>query len=307
MELYPPDDPYVFRIVFLGVPIAVRWYGVLIMIGILLAAWLSTRRAQARGYDPEHVWNQLTIGLIMGVIGARLYYVIFTWDRFAGNLLAIINLTTGGLAIHGALIGGVLAAVIYTRRHHLSFWDWIDTCIPGFLLGQAVGRWGNFFNQEAYGVPTGLGFGLRIDPAYRLPPFNDMQVYPPNVLFHPTFLYESLWCLIGVGVLLWLDRRWGQPHPTAQRRLHPGDLFFVYVIYYSLGRFWIEALRVDSLYIGPLRTAQLISLVFILGGALALYINHYYPHRRFGSGASAQTESEQTAAKGINQKQSMQR
>ncbi len=307
MELYPPDDPYVFRIVFLGLPIAVRWYGVLIMIGILLAAWLSMRRAQARGYDPEHVWNQITIGLIMGIIGARLYYVAFMWDRFAGNPLAIINLTTGGLAIHGALIGGVLAALIYSHRQHLPFWDWVDTCIPGFLLGQAIGRWGNFFNQEAYGVPTSLGFGVRIDPAYRLPPFNDMQLYPPNVLFHPTFLYESLWSLIGVGLLLWLDHRWGRPRPTGRRWLQPGDLFFVYAIYYSLGRFWIESLRIDSLYIGPLRTAQIISLVFMLAGAIVLYINHYDPPRWFRSDTNVQAGSEQNVAVGRNQKQSTQR
>lgn len=277
MELYPPDDPYVFRVVLFNLPLEVRWYGVLIMTGVLLAAWLSSWRAKQRGYDPEHVWNQLMLGLVLGIIGARLYYVAFEWDRFGGNPLAILNITTGGLAIHGAIIGAVLAAIIYTRRHKIPFWDWMDTCMPGFLLAQAVGRWGNFFNQEAYGRPTTLGFGVRIDPEYRQPPYNDMQLYPPNTLFHATFLYESVWNLIGVGLLLLADRRFGRLAPPPQRWLRQGDILFFYAIYYSLGRFWIEGLRTDSLYLGPLRVAQVVSLSLVILGIVALIINHLRP------------------------------
>ncbi|RRR73102.1 MAG: prolipoprotein diacylglyceryl transferase [Candidatus Viridilinea halotolerans] len=274
MVLYPPDDPYLFNITLFGLPIAVRWYGALIMGGALIASYLASRRAVARGYKPDHVWDQLMLGLILGIAGARIYYVIFEWERFASNLWSIPNLTTGGLAIHGGFLGAVLSVVIYTRWHKLPFWDWIDVCIPGFLLGQAIGRWGNFFNQEAYGRPTDLAFGLQIDPAYRLPPYTDMQQYPLDTLFHATFLYESLWNFAGVALLLLADRRFGHGAPASKRWLRPGDLIFLYAIYYSAGRFWIEGLRLDSLYAGPLRMAQVISLIFIAAGAVALVVSH---------------------------------
>lgn len=274
MSLYPPDDPYLFRLVLFGIPLEVRWYGVIIMIGAVLAAWLVSRRAQQRGFDSEHVWNQLMLGLVLGIIGARIYYVIFEWERFAGNIWAMINLTTGGLAIHGGIIGGILSVVLYTRRQKLPFWAWMDVCVPGLLLAQGIGRWGNFFNQEAYGQPTTLGFGVRIDSIYRLPPYNDLQLYPPNTLFHATFLYESVWNIIGVGLLLLLAQRFGATVPPQRRWLRDGDLVFFYFIYYSLGRFWIEGLRTDSLYLGPLRTAQVVSLILILVGVVALVINH---------------------------------
>ncbi|PDW04363.1 prolipoprotein diacylglyceryl transferase [Candidatus Viridilinea mediisalina] len=273
MILYPPDDPYLVNFTLFGLPIAVRWYGVLIMSGALIAAYLASGRALRRGYDPEHVWNQLMLGLILGIAGARIYYVIFEWERFAHNWWSIPNLTTGGLAIHGGFLGALLSVLIYTRWQKLPFWDWVDVCIPGFLLGQAIGRWGNFFNQEAYGRPTELPFGLQIDPAFRLPPYTDMQQYPIDTLFHATFLYESLWNFMGVALLLLADRRFGHGAPPGQRRLRPGDLLFLYAIIYSAGRFWIEGLRLDSLYLGPLRMAQVISLIFIAIGVVALVIN----------------------------------
>ncbi|MCG8349747.1 MAG: prolipoprotein diacylglyceryl transferase [Chloroflexales bacterium] len=285
MELYPPFGPYLFNTELFGIPIAVRWYGVLIMGGALLAAWLASRRALARGYDPDHVWNQLMLGLILGIVGARIYYVAFEWERFANNPISALNLTTGGLAVHGSLIGALLSAVIYARYNKLPFWEWVDICIPGFLLAQSVGRWGNFMNQEAYGGPTTLGFGVRIDPEYRLPPYNNMQLYPQDTLFHATFLYESVWNIIGVGLLLLLDRRYGKLAPVGQRWLRNGDLLFLYGIYYSLGRVWIEGLRTDSLCLngtggdcaGSIRVAQLVSLLIILIGAVALFLNHRRP------------------------------
>ncbi|MBP1468360.1 prolipoprotein diacylglyceryl transferase [Candidatus Chloroploca sp. M-50] len=281
MILYPPDDPFLFYFTLFGLPIAVRWYGVLIMGGALLGAYLASRRAVARGYDPDHVWNQLMLGLIMGIAGARIYYVIFEWERFAPNPWSVLNLTTGGLAIHGGLIGAVLSVLIYTRWNRLPFWEWLDICVPGFLLGQAIGRWGNFFNQEAYGRPTDLPFGVRIDADRRLPPYTNLQEYPLDTVFHATFLYESVWNFIGVGLLLLLDRQLGHGAPPKQRRLRPGDLFFIYAIFYSAGRFWIEGLRLDSLYLGPLRTAQVVSLVLMSAGVVGLLINHWRrPSRR---------------------------
>jgi phosphatidylglycerol---prolipoprotein diacylglyceryl transferase len=280
MVLYPPDDPFLINFTLFGLPIVVRWYGAIIMSGALIAAYMVSRRAISRGYDPDHVWNQLMIGLVMGIAGARIYYVIFEWERFANNLWSIPNLTTGGLAIHGGFIGAVLSVLIYTRWQKLPFWDWIDVCVPGFLLAQGIGRWGNFFNQEAYGRPTDLPIGVRIDPQYRLPPFTDMQQYPIDTLFHATFLYESLWNFAGVALLLWADRRFGHGAPTGQRRLRPGDLLFIYAIYYSIGRFWIESLRLDSLYAGGLRTAQVVSLALIVLGVIGLAINQRRPLQR---------------------------
>ncbi len=280
MELYPPFGPYLFQTELFGISIAVRWYAIFIMSGALLGAWLASRRAVARGIDPDHVWNQLLLGLIMGIAGARIYYVIFEWSRFAGDPLSILNLTTGGLAIHGALIGALLSALIYARYAGLHLLAWLDICVPGFLLAQAIGRWGNFINQEAYGAPTELGFGLRIDAAHRIPPYDNLQLYPADTLFHATFLYESLWSLAGVGLLLWLDRRFGSHLPGERRRLNHGDLFFVYAIYYSLGRLWIEGLRTDSLCLTDaaggclVRVAQLVSLALIGAGTLALALRH---------------------------------
>ncbi|MCS6939102.1 MAG: prolipoprotein diacylglyceryl transferase, partial [Roseiflexus sp.] len=208
MGLYPPDDPFLINTSLFGIPIVVRWYGVIIVSGALLAGWIAAKRAQRRGYDPEHIWNLLLVGMILGIIGARAYYVLFEWPRFAGaSWLEIINPATGGLAIHGALIGALIAAALYTRWHHLPLRVFLDIAMPPFLLAQAIGRWGNFMNQEAYGSPTSLGFGVLIDEEHRIGPYRDMQQFPPDTLFHATFLYESVWNLIGFGILIWLERR----------------------------------------------------------------------------------------------------
>lgn len=285
MGLYPPDDPFLLAFSLFGLPIAIRWYGVLIMSGALLAAMLASKRAVARGIDPDHVWNQLMLGLVMGIAGARIYYVAFEWERFAPDPWSVLNLTTGGIAIHGALAGAVLSTVFYTRYAKLPWLQWLDICIPGFLLAQGIGRWGNFFNQEAYGRPTELPFGVIIDPNFRVPPYNDLVTYPIDTLFHATFLYESVWNLIGVALLLLLDRRFGFGVPRAARRLLPGDLMFGYAIYYSIGRLWIEGLRIDSLCtngIGgdcgdALRIAQLVSVALIVSGIALLIWNHRKP------------------------------
>lgn len=273
MGISPPDDPFLIRFSFLGFE-GIRWYGAIIMGGAMLAAYFSAYRAQRRGYDPDHIWNQLMLGLIMGLVGARLYYVWFEWERFAANPWTIPDIRTGGLAIHGAMIGGLLSLLLYSRWNKLPVRDWIDTCVPGFILGQGIGRWGNFFNQEAYGRPTDLPFGLIIDPQYRVPPFTDLGQYPPDTLFHATFLYESLWNLAGFGLLLWLDQRFGHGAAPGTRRLRPGDLLLIYVIFYSLGRVWIEGLRIDSLYAGELRMAQIFSLILIVLGSVGLVVNH---------------------------------
>jgi phosphatidylglycerol:prolipoprotein diacylglycerol transferase len=273
--LRPPDDPFLINTHIFGFPLAVRWYGVLIVGGAMLAGWLSARRAERRGYDPEHIWNLLLLGMVFGIIGARLYYVAFEWEQFRGDILKIINTTTGGLAIHGALIGAIGAALIYTRWKKLPFVEFLDICMPGFLLAQGIGRWGNFFNQEAYGRPTSLPFGVDIDMDRRLPPYDDPIKYPPGTLFHATFLYESVWNFVGVGLLLWLNRR-------LRGWLRTGDIALFYAIWYGIGRFWVEGLRTDSLCTngvggsceGALRAAQIVSLLLVAGGLIGLFINH---------------------------------
>jgi phosphatidylglycerol:prolipoprotein diacylglycerol transferase len=214
--------------------------------------------------------------MFMGIVGARIYYVAFEWPRFEGrSWLDIINPATGGLAIHGAIIGAILAALIYTRRYFLNVWDILDITMPTFMLAQAIGRWGNFFNQEAYGRPTDLGVGVVIDAPYRIPPYNDLDKYPLTTLFHPTFLYESLWNLAGVGVLVMVERRFRDV-------LRRGDMLLFYFIVYGLGRLWIEGLRTDSLctdLVGgecanALRVAQVASIALIAVGLIGLWWNH---------------------------------
>jgi phosphatidylglycerol---prolipoprotein diacylglyceryl transferase len=290
----PPDDPFLINTEIFGIALQVRWYGVLIIGGAMLAAWLAARRAKQRGYDPEDVWNLLLLGLVLGIGGARLYYVAFEWERYAGRpLLEIINPQGGGLAIHGAIIGAVLAALIYTRWKRLPFIEWLDICLPTMLLAQAVGRWGNFFNQEAYGRPTTLPVGVTIDSNHRLDPYRDMQQYPPDQLFHATFLYESIWNIAGLGLILWLERR-------LKGWLRTGDAALMYLIVYGVGRLWIEGLRTDSLCTngiggdcaGALRTAQVVSLLLIAGGLIGMFINHRRTLRPAEAVASLSTEAD---------------
>jgi phosphatidylglycerol---prolipoprotein diacylglyceryl transferase len=242
-------------------PISVRWYGVIIAIAVLLGMALSHQLARRRKVAPELV-DDLVLWLIVGAIpGARLYYVAFQWDYYRQHLDQIPAIWKGGIAIHGAILGGVIAAWIYASIRKCSFWMLADLVAPSLILGQAIGRWGNFFNSEAFGGPTQLPWKLLI-PEDRRPPGLETQPY-----YHPTFLYESVWNLLVFGLLMTLFFRM----PKAKR----GTLFCVYAIAYSLGRLWIEALRTDSLMFGPIKTAQFISLIGIvlgLGGLVWLYI-----------------------------------
>jgi phosphatidylglycerol:prolipoprotein diacylglycerol transferase len=271
--MYPPDDPFIVYQLF-GF-LTIRWYAVCILGGALVATWVGARRARQRGHDPEHAWNLLALGLITAIICARAWYVYFEWPNFRGKpLLYIINPATGGIAIHGAILGAILGAWIYTRWNRLVFLEWLDIGAPCMAIGQAIGRWGNFFNQEAYGRPTTLPWGLRIDQNRRVAPFHEAP-YDETTRFHPTFLYESLWNFAVVAALLLIERRF-------RRALRTGDIFLLYGIFYSLGRVWIEGLRTDSLCSsgvggsceGSLRTAQVVSLVVIVVFSAVLAFRH---------------------------------
>lgn len=245
-------------------PITIRWYGLLIATAVMIGITLSQYLAKRRHVDPD-LLGDLVIWLIIAAIpAARLYYVIFEWSRYAQNPERIIAIWEGGIAIHGAIIGGTIATLIFARLKHISFWQLADLVAPSLILGQAIGRWGNFFNSEAFGDPTNLPWKLYIPPANRPPQFANFAY------FHPTFLYESLWNLMVFGLLMTLFFRSLQGKP----RLKTGTLFLVYLVAYSLGRLWIEGLRTDSLMFGPLRMAQVVSLLGIslgLAGLVWLY------------------------------------
>ncbi|MEG4225107.1 prolipoprotein diacylglyceryl transferase [Microcoleus sp. N9_B2] len=258
---FTSPGPIIFQ---LG-PVAIRWYGLLIASAVLIGVSLSQYLAEKRRVNPE-LLGDLAIWLVLGAIPcARIYYVAFEWPQYAQRPEDIIAIWKGGIAIHGAILGGTIAALIFAKIQRVSFWQMADLIAPSAILGQAIGRWGNFFNSEAFGSPTDLPWKLYI------PPNSRPAAYANFEYFHPTFLYESLWNLTVFGLLLTLFFRDLQ----GKIRLKIGALFLVYIAAYSLGRVWIEGLRTDSLMFGPLRTAQMVSLTGIvlgLGGLAWLYL-----------------------------------
>ncbi len=263
-------------------PLSVHFYGIIIVAGALVGGYVATIEARRRGEEPEHVWNALTWCLIGGILGARLYHVLsspqgdvvgfqfyfvtnpFESIRIFGAFIPFptaLMIWNGGLGIFGGLAGGVLALAIYAWRNNLSILCWLDIAAPGLILAQAIGRWGNYINQELYGPPTTLPWGIRIDAEYRLPQFADLSRYPvQTTLFHPVFLYESLWNLAAFIALMLIGRRF-------KNRLVNGDIVSLYLILYGLGRLFIEALRPDAWLVGGIPTAQILSAVMIVAGA----------------------------------------
>jgi phosphatidylglycerol:prolipoprotein diacylglycerol transferase len=241
-------------------PITIRWYGLLIASAVLIGVTLSQYLAKRRNVDPNLI-GDLAIWLVIAAIPcARLYYVLFEWEQYAQHPDQIIAIWKGGIAIHGAILGGLVAAMIFARIQKISVWLLADLVVPSLILGQAIGRWGNFFNSEAFGRPTDLPWKLYIPPQQRPAEFIN------NDYFHPTFLYESLWDLMVFTILMTLFFRDLKRKP----HLKVGTLALVYMVAYSLGRFWIEGLRTDSLMLGPLRMAQMVSLGEITLGLLGL-------------------------------------
>lgn len=239
-------DPIAFEI--FGYQI--RWYGFLIAMGMLLGIILATRRGRRKGVVEDNILDILIVAIPIAIIGARIYYVIFNLDYYLQYPADIIAVWKGGLAIHGGIIGGILGGYIVCRKKKLNFLMILDIFAPCFPLGQAIGRWGNYFNGEAYGGETTLPWAITVnDPIKGL-----IQV-------HPTFLYESIWNTLIFIFLLYYDRK---------HKKNEGEVISLYFIFYSIGRFFIEGLRTDSLYFMGFRTAQLMSLAFILIGILIL-------------------------------------
>lgn len=233
-------NPVAFRIF----GIDVMWYGVIIASAMVAAVFLAGRNGKKVGIREDDILDLSLWALPLAVIGARLYYVAFNFSLYQENLLSIFNTRLGGMALHGGLIGGFLGGVLVAKKKNLNILKTADVIAPAISLGQAIGRWGNFANQEAHGGPTNLPWGILID----------------GVKVHPTFLYESIWNL-GVMTLLLL---------VFRRKKYDGQLVALYLIAYSLGRFWIEGLRTDSLMLGSLRAAQVVSLLMI-GAGLTLH------------------------------------
>lgn len=237
-------DPFLVDFGFLKI----RWYGALIALAILLGTFLALKEVRKKNIDEDQFMNALLVSIPSAFIGARLYYVAFNWDYYRLYPAEIPAVWHGGLAIHGGIIGAFLSAWIVLKYYRIEFLQVADLAAPSLILGQAIGRWGNYFNQEAYGYevdPSRIPWAMWIDGAYR----------------HPTFLYESIWNLVIFALLIFVREKF---------KPRDGFIFSLYLIAYSTGRFFIEGFRTDSLMLGPLRMAQLSSLIFIFLGLVLL-------------------------------------
>lgn len=249
-------------------PLFIRFYGIIIMSGAVAGAFLAVREAKRRGYDGEIVWDLFVHLLIGGIIGARIWHILtpspstgVTTGWYLTHPLDALAIWKGGLGIPGAVIGGLIALYFYSRRTGINFAEWADIASPSLALGQAVGRWGNFFNQELYGAPTNLPWKIFIDPVHRLPDYLHVEYY------HPLFLYESVWNFMNMFLLLWVSRRYTDT-------LKNGDIFLTYLIVYPIGRVFLDFLRLDASMVGGININQTIMGVVALCAGLALYLRH---------------------------------
>lgn len=248
-------DPIAFS---LG-SLTIHWYGLIISITLLLGFSMVIYRNKNTEIPTEFFLDFFIIGVPVSLIGARLYYVIFNLEYYLRYPLQIFAIWKGGIAIHGAVIGGLIVLVVLTKKRKLSFLKVVDIIAPALILGQAIGRWGNFINREAYGGVVSEQF------ISRFPDFIKNQMYIEGNYHHPTFLYESIWNLLIFGILIWLDKK---------DFIKDGDVFFSYLIGYSIGRFFIEGLRTDSLMFLNIQIAQLVSILLILFGSIMLFVRH---------------------------------
>lgn len=253
---------------------SIAYYGIIIGIGMLTGIWVAQNDAKRRGQDPDIYLDFALYGIIFAIIGARLYYVIFEWDMYKDNLLQIFNLRAGGLAIYGGVIGAVLTLIVFTRKREVSFFSMADSGVLGLITGQIIGRWGNFFNCEAFGGYTDSLLAMRIkrslvnenmlngDVLNHLIVENGVEY----IQVHPTFLYESLWNLGLLMFMLWYRKR----------KKFDGEMLWIYLAGYGLGRFWIEGLRTDQLILfgTGIAVSQGLSLILVLA-SVGVLIYHY--------------------------------
>lgn len=245
--------------------IQIYWYSLMIALGLLVGVTIILLEGKRQKISDDYFINLIFLGTIFAILGARIYYVIFNWSYYSNHFVEIFEIWNGGMAIHGAMIGGGLFAIYYSKKYNYNVLKIIDIIVVGLIIGQAIGRWGNFFNQEAYGGIVSLEYlkGLH------LPEFIIEGMKIGNNYYHPTFLYECIWNLIGFVMLL-IARRF--------RYIHVGQVTALYMIWYGVGRFIIEGLRTDSLMLGSIRMAQLVSIVMVIIGLL-LFIYKYKKSR----------------------------
>jgi phosphatidylglycerol:prolipoprotein diacylglycerol transferase len=264
--------------------VQIRYYGIIIVLGMLVAAWIAARLARRDGRDPEHIWGALTWAIVPAIVLARLWFVLFppktlieagmdtSW--FLSNFFDLQNgaiaIWSGGLSIFGAVLGGFIGAYIYIRRNNLPLWPWLDIAGVALPVGQAIGRWANYVNQELYGTPTSLPWGLSIDAAHRVAPYRSLVEYPESsTLFHPLFLYESLWSVLAFIVLLKLFQ-------NHRYKLPAGDIFLLYLVQYSFIRFLLEFIRIEVAYLPgtTINSSQAFVAVVFVAALLGLAYRH---------------------------------
>ena len=241
-------------------PIQIYWYSIFIFLGMLVACFVIYKEAKKRGIEEEFLVNLTFNTIILGIIGARLYYVLFNLPYYLNNPIEILEIWNGGLAIHGGIITGLLFIIYYCKKHEVNLWKMLDIIVVGLIIAQAIGRWGNFFNSEAYG-PITTEENLR---SLGIPGFVINGMYILGEYRQPTFFYESVWCLFGFCAML-LIRNY--------KYLKIGQLTGFYLIWYGIIRFIIEAMRTDSLMLGPIKMAQLVSIVFVISGIIIFIKN----------------------------------
>ena len=247
-------------------PITIYWYAVFIMSGVALGLFLAIREGKKMGINSEFFYDLVTYGLPISIIGARIYYVAFSWDYYSSHPEDIIKIWQGGIAIHGAIIAAFIFGYFFCKKRKVSFWLVADIASVSFIIAQAIGRWGNFMNQEAHGGAVSEAF------ISKFPNFIQQGMLINGTYYHPTFLYESIWNLIVFGILIFI---------LYKKKNQHGVVLGSYMVLYSMGRFFIEGLRTDSLIFFGLRTAQIISLIGIVIGGIIIFISNKNSKKKF--------------------------
>jgi phosphatidylglycerol:prolipoprotein diacylglycerol transferase len=273
------------RVAFEVFGMEIYWYGIIIAAAFLTAVLLGMRDSKKYGLEPDNVIDLILIAAPVAIICARLYYVIFSWSDFKGNIVEVFNIRSGGLAIYGGIIGGIAAAYFYAKRKKIGVLRLFDFGAPYLPLAQAIGRWGNFINQEAYGANTTLPWGMTSD-TIKQDIFNNIDVLKsrgiivdPNLPVHPTFLYESLWNFALFFLLIWYRKR---------KKLE-GEVFFLYMALYGVGRFLIEGLRTDSLMLGSFRISQILAAMLAVFFGIVFYVRRKRASRKASEDVEAGT------------------
>lgn len=289
-------DFEVNRVAFSIGDLPVYWYGILIALGFILAILYVSRRAKEFGVDADRMLDVILGGAIGGIVGARAYYVILQWDYYGQNLSQIFNTRSGGMAIYGGLIGGVLIGLLMCKIRRVKFMPALDLVVGGFLIGQGIGRWGNFVNIEAFGANTSLPWGMSssVITDYLTQHEAELEAIgmdiDPNMPVHPTFLYESLWCLLGFAFIAWYTRR----------RKFDGELTLLYMMWYGAGRAVIEGLRTDSLMIPGtlLRASQVLAAAMVVVAAIIWIVKTSKVKKAGGRQLFVDSEQGQLIARG---------